>query len=111
MSTIRIAKDYTNKPGPRTKAQGEYSGQRFREELLRPQYLEAKRTGEKLVVDLDGAYGYVTAFLEEAFGGLKRDYPDDNILDFVEVIGEEQPGRVDRIKSYIANALNVNTNV
>jgi hypothetical protein len=101
---IKIAEEYTSAPGPRTREQGEYSGQQFREEMLKPAYEEAKANNEKLTVDLDGSYGYVTAFLEEAFGGLQKDYPDDNILETIIIVSEEQPGRKDRINIYIKEA-------
>jgi len=104
MNTLKISENFTKAPGPRTIEQGRYSGEQFRLELLKPSYERAKSAGQKLIVDLDDSYGYVTAFLEEAFGGLQRDFPDDDLLSVIEIISEDQPGRRDRIIAYIKNA-------
>jgi hypothetical protein len=65
---ISIAKDYTDTPAGRYAADGPYSGERFRNEFLVP----ALRSNTAVTVDLDGALGYGSSFLEEAFGGLIR---------------------------------------
>lgn len=67
--TIVIAKDYSDTPAGRYKTDGNYTGERFRDELLYP----ALQNNEKVIVDLDGALGYGSSFLEEAFGGLIRE--------------------------------------
>lgn len=68
---IKIARDYTRTPGFRRRSQGDYSGEEFREDYLQPAF---DHLGEEeiLVVDLDGARGYATSFLEEVFGGMVR---------------------------------------
>ena len=69
--TINIATDFTPYPGGRYRSDGDFSGERFREELLRPAFSNAEN--ETITVDLDGAAGFGSSFLEEAFGGLVRD--------------------------------------
>ena len=69
---IRIANEFSETPGPRSRDEGDYSGQQFLEEILKPKFEEAKKTKQKLIVDLDGTYGYATSFLESVFGGLAR---------------------------------------
>lgn len=69
METIRIAADFHPDPGGRYYSDGEYSGQRFREEILRPKL----DVGGEVLVDIGGAEGYGSSFLEEAFGGLVRE--------------------------------------
>lgn len=66
--TIRIATDFSRYPAGRFISDGPFSGEKFRETLLRP-VLEA---GAKATIDLDGVRGYGSSFLEEAFGGLVR---------------------------------------
>ena len=66
---IKIATEYNQTPGGRFKDEGEFSGEDFRDTLLAPKFQDAISHGEKLVVDLDGGYGYATSFLDEAFGG------------------------------------------
>jgi hypothetical protein len=70
--TLCIATDFSPLPGFRYETQAPNSGERFREELLRPKFEQARRDGAKLEVQLDGVEGYTTSFLEEAFGGLAR---------------------------------------
>lgn len=71
---IKISKNFSPNPGPRSKDEGDYSGEQFREDVLLPKVKEAMGAGEKLEIDLDGTAGYGTSFLEEAFGGLVRDH-------------------------------------
>lgn len=69
---ISIANDFSRYPAGRTRRDGEYSAERFREELLVPGLQKAVAGGVRLVVKLDGVFGYSSSFLEEAFGGLVR---------------------------------------
>jgi hypothetical protein len=65
---ISIANDFSRFPAGRFYTDGPNSGQRFLEELLYP----ALSSNSKVVIDLDGASGYGSSFLDEAFGGLIR---------------------------------------
>ena len=64
---ISVAKDFSEFPAGRFLKDGDWSGERLRDELLAP----GLRAGS-LTVSLDGAMGYGSSFLEEAFGGLLR---------------------------------------
>lgn len=101
---LRIASDYTATPGPRNQAEGDYSGEAFLAEMLEPRFLDARKRGAKLLVDLDGAEGYATSFLEAAFGGLSRRYSFNEVLKVLEFKSEEEPYLVDEIKEYIRDA-------
>jgi hypothetical protein len=68
MKTISVVKDYTRFPAGRYRTDGPYSGERFREEFLAP----ALKENPVVTVQLDGAAGYGSSFLDEAFGGLVR---------------------------------------
>lgn len=65
---ITIARDFTRFPAGRYLSDGPYSGEQFRKQLLEPHLAK----DESIVVDFDGALGYGSSFLEEAFGGLIR---------------------------------------
>lgn len=65
---ISIVKDFSENPSGRYVTDGPNSGERFRTEFLAP----ALHAGLKIEVDLDGALGFGSSFLEEAFGGLVR---------------------------------------
>lgn len=65
---ISIAKDFSPHPAGRYVTDGPFSGERFRDDLLYP----ALRDNDRVEIDMDGALGYGSSFLEEAFGGLIR---------------------------------------
>jgi hypothetical protein len=71
MKTIRVA-EYARSPGGRFRSDGPFSGEWFREEVVRPALADAIRAGDRLEVELDGTSGYGSSFLEECFGGLIR---------------------------------------
>lgn len=71
MKIIRVA-EYAPAPGGRFISDGLFSGEWFRDEVLRPALAEAIKEDDTLCVELDGAAGYGSSFLEEAFGGLIR---------------------------------------
>jgi hypothetical protein len=54
-----------------------YSGQKYRADVVYDAYKLAVERGGKLYIDLEGVSGYTTSFLSEAFGGLiSRDKED-----------------------------------
>lgn len=73
MVTISIVKDFSRTPGPRYIAEGDHSGELFRKKHLLPNVQIAMDNNEDIMIDLDGASGYGTSFLEESFGGLVRE--------------------------------------
>ena len=73
MKTIYFAQEFTDTPGGRYRKHGEFSGEQFREEILRP----ALEQNDLVVLDLNGAFGFPPSFIDEAFGIL------------VEQLGEE----------------------
>lgn len=101
---INIAKEYTRTPGGRFRKEGQYSGEDFREYILKPAFERANQNGEKLVVILDGGFGYGSSFLEEAFGGLARQTKDKRLLN-IEIVSEEEPRLAKDIIEYITDAL------
>lgn len=68
MVTIKVAEQFSRFPAGRFVKDGPFSGELFRQKYLAP----ALKGTEDLVVDMDGARGYGSSFLEEAFGGLIR---------------------------------------
>lgn len=65
---IKVAIDFSRVPAGRYRDDGPASGEAFREDLLRG----ALAGSDSVNVILDGAAGYGSSFLEEAFGGLVR---------------------------------------
>jgi hypothetical protein len=104
MKRLSIAKDFTETPGPRFREEGDFSGQQFLEDHLRPHFEAAIKSGDELLIDFDGAEGYATSFLEAAFGGLARDYDSDKVLKVLRFKCEDEPSLIKEVESYIRDA-------
>lgn len=102
--TIKISDEFSLTPGARYRSEGKFSGEEFRDDLLIKKYEEAKRANDKLIIDLDGGYGYPTSFLEEAFGGLARKYSPEEVIEVLEFISNDEPSLIDEIRRYILAA-------
>ena len=102
---LSIAKDFSATPGARYIHEGPYSGEAFLTELLLPKFNEAIEAKCRLIVDLDGAEGFSTSFLEEAFGGLARVlYSSAKVLEVIDLKCEDEPYLIDEIRAYIKKA-------
>lgn len=101
---INICYDFSDTPGARYRSEGKYSGEEFRESVLKNMYCEARKRKEKLVIELDGGFGYPTSFLEEAFGGLARIYDIKEVLDTLEFVSDDEPALIEEIREYIEQA-------
>jgi hypothetical protein len=105
---IKISQDFSQTPGPRSRDEGDFSGEDFLEKLLLPKFEEVIENEGKLLINLDGTDGYATSFLESAFGGLSRLFKDkmspDKILDKLSFVSIEEPYLIEEIKEYIQDA-------
>ena len=54
MIQLSIANDFSKTPGVRYPEEGEFSGQQFREDFLKPKVDEAISKEDNLEIDLDG---------------------------------------------------------
>ena len=72
MMNISIAQDFSDVPAGRYFSDGDYSGEKFRDEFLVPA-LEKADKEHPVVVNINDVEGYGSSFLEEAFGGLVRE--------------------------------------
>jgi hypothetical protein len=104
MKVIGIAKEFSETPGPRARDEGDFSGDQFLEDVLRPAYVQAVKEGSILIVDLDGTEGYATSFLEATFGGLAREFDAAEILRVITFKSDDEPFLIGEIKGYIADA-------
>lgn len=103
---LSVAEEFSRTPGPRYAAEGDFSGEVFRQEVLRPKVKEAIHTKAHLLIDLDGTAGYGTSFLEEAFGGLVRmdGISAETLRAILRFKSDEEEYLVEDILSYIAEA-------
>ena len=68
MKFISIGKDFSRAPIGRYKSDGAFSGEVFREDILKP----ALDSYQVIEIKIDDVEGYGSSFLDEAFGGLIR---------------------------------------
>lgn len=95
---INIESDFSRYPAGRYTEDGPYSGQAFRERFLVPALSSGSN---KIIVELDGARGYGSSFLEEAFGGLVRcGFSADEIIARIELKSQDA-SLIQEITSYI----------
>jgi hypothetical protein len=98
--TINIATEFSRYPAGRHTNDGPNSGERFRREFLLP----VLKTGQHAKIKFDGARGYGSSFLEEAFGGLVREgFPPHKVLDAFDLESSDE-SLIDEIKEYIVDA-------
>ncbi len=103
MNKLKISEEFSDMPGGRYKKDGANSGEEFLEKCLKPKF-ERLKEGETILIDFDGAYGYPTSFLEEAFGGLARIYDPEKVLDKLKFKSGEETGLIEEVIGYIKNA-------
>ena len=102
MSVIKIATDFSEEPAGRFYADGPFSGERFREELLVP----ALGSEKSVEVDIDDLEGYGSSFLEESFGGLvRKGYFSSEVLHQRLVISSLDKAVIEEIWGYIDDAV------
>lgn len=101
---IRIAEDFSDAPGARYRSDGPASGQEFFEEMLKPAFEKASQEGVLLVIDMDGAYGYATSFISEAFGSLSKEFGPQDVLARIEIISTED----ELLKKFIIETITKN---
>jgi len=105
-TTIDVAKQFTDRPFGRYRADGNRSAQVFREDLLLP----ALRTHDHVTVDLSGTNFYGSSFLEEVFGGLVREgFTKDQLNRKLTVLHDKLPSVVTEAEEYIREAARCST--
>lgn len=98
---IKISKEYSPiVKGRHYPDDGEFTGDRFREEFLEPIFNDY----DIIRIDLDDSYGYPSSFREEAFGGLARVFTVKDVLKKLEFICTDEPPLIRLIEDDIRNA-------
>lgn len=104
IKVINIERDFSRYPAGRYEGDGPYSGQAFRDKFLVP---VLTKKSEKVLIELDGARGYGSSFLEEAFGGLVRaGFSADDVFNLIELKSEDN-SLIEEIKGYIMEQSNI----
>ncbi len=108
MKKLKVIEDFNFTTGPRYIREGANSGEEFRINVLYPKVKEAINNKCVLEIDLDGAAGYGTSFLEEAFGGLIREnnLSYNAINSHIRIISTEEEYLIEDIDEYMKDAQN-----
>lgn len=69
-TTYHFATQFTTTPGGRYEARSEKSGEEFRKNVLQP----LLDSNDKVILNLDGVFGFPPSFLDEVFGSLVKKY-------------------------------------
>lgn len=102
MTTIAIAKEFSEYPAGRYRVDGDFSGEVFRDDLLVPKLAQF----DVVEINLDGSMGYGSSFLEEAFGGLVRlgKFSKEALRNKLKFHYAEDPLVIEEIWQYIDSA-------
>lgn len=84
---IEFVKVFTRYPGGRFRQEGQYSGEEFREDILKP----ALVTYDTIVLNLNGANGFPSSFIDEAFGGLVDDLGLGTVNKKLRIVVDDDP--------------------
>lgn len=102
LQEIDLATAFSPTPLGRTRSQGRFSGEAFREDHMRRALLRA----QVVRVNLDGATGLSTGFLDEAFAGLVRDgtLTVTEFRERVQIVANRDPGVTSEIMTFVSRA-------
>ncbi|MBN2069719.1 MAG: STAS-like domain-containing protein [Opitutales bacterium] len=89
MNTKRInfVEDFTDCPGGRLRVTSEHSGEAFREDVLLP----ALNDNDRVEVDMNGAFGFPSSFLDEVFGKIVDNKGLAFFKEKVEILLDDDP--------------------
>lgn len=92
-------KDFSTSPGPRYVKQGPASGEAYYHEVLNANFYKSYTEKLILIVNLDGVDGYMSSFLDEAFGNLVYDFGIEIVKEVLTIVSTEEPEWIDMIES------------
>lgn len=102
VASVNVTEQFSEYPAGRYRQDGKFSGEVFRDDLLVP----LLGANDAVNIDLDGAMGYGSSFLEEAFGGLVRKHQlsPATLRKKLMFKSDDEPGLIDEIWTYIDHA-------
>jgi len=97
-----FSEEYTKYPGGRFERLGPFSGEDFRENVLRDYF----NSGTKIKIDATGIVtSFSPSFLDEAFGQLAREYGLQKFVETVELFSSDNPGLKEKMMYYVERAI------
>lgn len=108
---FKVIKDFSRTPSARVAKEGRFPGTDLRSKIT-PLIRKALQEKRFFLMDLDGASGYGTSFLEEVFGGLIREehFEYKELESCLKIKSDEEPELVEEIWEYIKDANNEKNN-
>ena len=67
------------------------------EDILKQKFIDAMREGYKILIDLDGVWGYPSSFVSGSFGKLSLSYGSEKVLRHIEFKSDENSIRLEKI--------------
>tara|TARA_B100000508_G_scaffold36077_1_gene27896 strand:- start:14357 stop:14698 length:342 start_codon:yes stop_codon:yes gene_type:complete len=98
---LSIAEDFSDAPGARYREDGDNSGQEFLEDHLLPKFNLAVEGGYKLLVDIDGVWGFPSSFVSGSFGKLSLEKGAELVLKHIEFKSDDSQTQLEDIISEI----------
>lgn len=101
--TIKVHSEFTNFPwGRYSDVHGIYSGETFRERLLKPALLE----NDHLTIDFENTFGVGSSFLDEAFAGLayEKKWNLEEFHKHLTIVSEVIPSNISLTNKYVTRA-------
>jgi hypothetical protein len=97
---IKFAAAFTDCPGGRSRIDGDFSGEQFREDLLEP----ALARYDHVILDLNGVFSFPSSFVNEAFGVLASERGLEVVRKQLTLKLEDNPLGLDLIEAAMAAA-------
>lgn len=104
MIEYNFIKEFTKYPGPRFIRLGKYSGEEFREEVLRPIF----ENDQQIDIDGTGVLGFGPSFLDEAFSPLAKEYGLDVFKEKIKFHSDNDKNLYEKMMSYVIRYLEQN---
>lgn len=102
----KFAKEYSKYPGGRFKRLGDFSGEDFRDKVLRDIFDSKEKTIE---IDATGVVtSFTPSFLDECFGELAKEYGIDEFTRKVKLFSSDNPNLSEKMMYYVERAANAN---
>ena len=100
---IIVKTDFSDTPGARYKSDGPNSGELFLEKFLTKKFNNAVNGNYKILIDLDGVWGYPSSFVSGSFGKLSIDFGAEKVLNHITFKSDDNSIRLENILNEIKN--------
>ncbi len=93
--------DFSEYPGPRYCRQGKDSGEEYYHNVLNQFFVKAYKDDCMLTINLDNTAGYLSSFIDEAFGNLVYDFSAEEVSKRLKIVSNQEPDWINMIENDI----------